>query len=1050
MAVFKWTFPLILLWTLMAKSQNLIKDTNKQKLEDRLMIYEVNSDNPGYDHYEFLELYHTSGQNVSLDGYTLVFYNGRTNTAYKVIHLKGRYTDKKGFFLIGSVGIRPAPDIILPINTIQNGPDAIAIYNGKGPYKENMRVTNEGLVDALVHKSKSTDQADVLQAVLTPGVDAFLENSTFHILDESIGRCLGIDGIWIFQMTHLSPGSENFCQGFPDVVINEISSPFSKDFYIEFKGPPLMMLSGLILVFIRGDDQEVYYFMDIKGQTNSNGIYLLEKENPDNHANQTLPDSALLPTKSGGAVAVYLENRSKIDLKSRFPTSGLVDAIVYGDNESMVYLQDLTMGRPIIDWHGGNLSSSVSRCSGGAGNPVLFLFTNSTPGAPNDCPSESGIRQVTMCFRILDCSHWQGEPLLSKVLTVLVKSLQDLCRCNVPANFLTDVTLSCQSNILTLHAKQNDPSPLQKDDSADAQQKFVSSGKTINVDGRKATVMPTCQQNTDSSTLPPDNAVVASSTASASGTHILLINELNPNTPGSGEDTEYVELYYTGNGSTSLDGYWLVFYNGKNNLAYFTLDLKGHSTDQNGRFLVGSPGLTPKPHIVIPVNTIQNGVDAVALYFRPGKGYKKNSELTSDGLVDALVYVSQMDDNAKGLLKVLAPGQEAVHEDQNFLLEDESLSRCHGLIPFEHSSYQVTKITPLADNDCLTAVPSVPSSVNPKQPVTPSRPLSLIINEMVLSSESEPYNFIELQGPPGSRLDGYTLVMYGYDGKVYARMDLQGTVGVNGYFLISPNEPYDQRLPMFYSTSSHGPEALALYKGSRENFPLGSNVNRKEDLIDAVVYTWNSETETKVLKELERDSIILNKEQIPVSLSRCPQSTLPLLPVMNPSPGSANLCPSSVTSIHVCLKDPSSNCSKWDQNILNSMKASISESIEEHCSCFLPPSYIQALELTCTEMGQSISANVVSFHEDLHHIETWHRDVLSHPVSPKDTFLGSIINCSDTAQRFLSTWKVVLLVLLILLLICGAMGFIVYLRKRRPQNYTTIEMNQHQELTMDF
>lgn len=171
---------------------------------------------------------------------------------------------------------------------------------------------------------------------------------------------------------------------------------------------------------------------------------------------------------------------------------------------------------------------------------------------------------------------------------------------------------------------------------------------------------------------------------------LLLINEVNPNTPGSAEDMEYIELYHTSNGSVSLAGYWLVLFNGKNNLAYSILNLKGYNTDKNGYFLVGSNKMTPKPHIPLRPNTIQNGADAIALYYRPGKvGYTLNMPVTADGLVDAMVYVSQARDDASDLLKVLTPGQEAVHEDETFIVEDESLSRCHGLKPLDNSVYQV-------------------------------------------------------------------------------------------------------------------------------------------------------------------------------------------------------------------------------------------------------------------------------------------------------------------------------------------------------------------------
>lgn len=118
---------------------------------------EVNADSPGVDTAEFMELYHTSGQTAHLDGYFLVLYNGNGNQVYKVLNLQGKVNDSQGFFLIGSSSLNPA--LVIPKNTIQSGPDAIALYYGKWHDKEGMSITSYGLVDALVHKTQKTDRA---------------------------------------------------------------------------------------------------------------------------------------------------------------------------------------------------------------------------------------------------------------------------------------------------------------------------------------------------------------------------------------------------------------------------------------------------------------------------------------------------------------------------------------------------------------------------------------------------------------------------------------------------------------------------------------------------------------------------------------------------------------------------------------------------------------------------------------------------------------------------------------------------------------------------
>lgn len=177
-----------------------------------LIISEINADNPRLDTTEFVELYHTSGQRASLDGYTLVFYNGNGNVAYKVLDLKGYSTDERGFFLVGSVDMLPKPAILLPPNTVQNGPDAIVLYHTSAArYSEKMNVTAVGMVDAVVYMTRLTGGAEFLAETLTPGEQAFVENEAALEGDESIERCLLSEDRWGFQVSSPSPGQRNNC-----------------------------------------------------------------------------------------------------------------------------------------------------------------------------------------------------------------------------------------------------------------------------------------------------------------------------------------------------------------------------------------------------------------------------------------------------------------------------------------------------------------------------------------------------------------------------------------------------------------------------------------------------------------------------------------------------------------------------------------------------------------------------------------------------------------------------------------------------------------------
>lgn len=133
----------------------------------------------------------------------------------------------------------------------------------------------------------------------------------------------------------------------------------------------------------------------------------------------------------------------------------------------------------------------------------------------------------------------------------------------------------------------------------------------------------------------------------------VVINELDCDTPGI-DDQEFVELK-SDMPITSLDGYVLVFFNGSSSGAdssYFTIDLDGYTTDNNGLLLIGSDAVTPFPQLLIAANVIQNGADAVALYLGDDTDFPEGTQATQTNLIDALVY-STNDADDTGLMTLL-------------------------------------------------------------------------------------------------------------------------------------------------------------------------------------------------------------------------------------------------------------------------------------------------------------------------------------------------------------------------------------------------------------
>ncbi|XP_034050072.1 uncharacterized protein si:ch211-183d21.1 [Thalassophryne amazonica] len=348
-----------------------------------LIISEINADNPKLDITEFVELYHTSGQRASLDGYTLVFYNGNGNIAYKVLDLKGYSTDDRGFFLVGSVDMLPKPAILLPPNTVQNGPDAIALYHTSAArYSERMNATAIGLVDAVVYMTRHSGGAEVLADIMTPGEPAFVEDEGVHEGDESIERCLLSEDQWGFQVSLPSPGQRNNCTApSPPATVPLITElklgGGQVDGFVELSEAPTA--SPLALVLVDGKTDRVSLSVDVNISRNGRVSITIEKN--------------YMKGDRSGAVAVYSGRATDFPVGSPLSQIQPLDAFVFagpGNKPSANLTETLIPGR-----HPYQLSNSLreggfdlSRCGVAPWprDPGVFWEAPPTPGQPNQCP----------------------------------------------------------------------------------------------------------------------------------------------------------------------------------------------------------------------------------------------------------------------------------------------------------------------------------------------------------------------------------------------------------------------------------------------------------------------------------------------------------------------------------------------------------------------------------------------------------------------------------------------------------------------------------------
>lgn len=206
------------------------------------------------------------------------------------------------------------------------------------------------------------------------------------------------------------------------------------------------------------------------------------------------------------------------------------------------------------------------------------------------------------------------------------------------------------------------------------------------------------------------SSILEPSFASADTINKILINEVDSDTPGT-DMLDFVELYDGGSGNTPLDGVVIVFYNGSDDASYAALGLDGFTTDENGYFLIGQSGVSPTPDII--VNSIQNGADAVALYSGDATDFPNSSPVTTENLIDAIVYDTN-DDDDPGLLLLLNDSQPQVNEDGDHEKDNNSNSRCpDGWGGARNTDrYTQTIPTPASDNIC-DSVLEVPVDIKP-------------------------------------------------------------------------------------------------------------------------------------------------------------------------------------------------------------------------------------------------------------------------------------------------------------------------------------------------
>jgi hypothetical protein len=187
-----------------------------------IFLNEVDSDTPGLDGLEFVEIFEADG-NAPLDGLVVVFYNGSSDTSYAAFDLDGFTTGADGFFVLGNSGLTPAPGLVFGDNTLQNGADAVALNIGNATdFPDGTPVTTFNLVDALVYDTDDGDDAGLL-VLLNAGQEQVNEAGGGDSPGDSNQRCPngfgGQRNTDAYAQASPSPGALNNC---PPLEIFEI------------------------------------------------------------------------------------------------------------------------------------------------------------------------------------------------------------------------------------------------------------------------------------------------------------------------------------------------------------------------------------------------------------------------------------------------------------------------------------------------------------------------------------------------------------------------------------------------------------------------------------------------------------------------------------------------------------------------------------------------------------------------------------------------------------------------------------------------------------
>ncbi|MCG8802986.1 T9SS type B sorting domain-containing protein [Tenacibaculum finnmarkense] len=194
-----------------------------------IMINEIDVDQKGRDTNEFIELYDGGTGNTSLDGYSIVLFNGGNDKSYKTIDLTGHKTTADGYFVIGSSTVANVNLVEFAKNGIQNGADAIALYHADASkFRNGSSITTTNLIDAVVYDTDDKDDTGLL-ALLNLNQPQINEHGKKdkenHSLQRVINGSGGLRNTDTYTQATPTPGAKNTDGSTPPPTNTDTEAP---------------------------------------------------------------------------------------------------------------------------------------------------------------------------------------------------------------------------------------------------------------------------------------------------------------------------------------------------------------------------------------------------------------------------------------------------------------------------------------------------------------------------------------------------------------------------------------------------------------------------------------------------------------------------------------------------------------------------------------------------------------------------------------------------------------------------------------------------------